>query len=128
VFRRESEFLALCLGFALTPAFENALLADVLLFPAANPGDVFSDPATPLDPKYTQPGVQYIYDGAIGTMTTQLDGNTFSGGLDGIFVVPGTDSDWRMRRFMFALIRSPRRRGRAASAALRGQALWRLRD
>jgi hypothetical protein len=37
-----TKFLALCLGFALTPVFENALLADVLLFPAANPGDVFS--------------------------------------------------------------------------------------
>jgi hypothetical protein len=74
-------FWLYALDLRFTPAFENALLADVLLFPAANPGDVFSDPATPLDPKYTQPGVQYIYDGAIGTMTTQLDGNTFSGGL-----------------------------------------------
>ena len=94
-----TKFLALCFAFALTPAFKNAVLADGL-FPGANPGDVFSgtftvNPATPADPKYTQPGSSYIYDGAIGTMTTQLDGNTFSGGLDGIFVVPGTDSAWR---------------------------------
>jgi hypothetical protein len=88
-----TQFLALCLAFALTPAFANAVLADVLLFPAANPGDVFSgtfsfSPATPLNSQYPQPPQEgfFVYGGTgalFGTMTVQLDGNTFAAGIDG---------------------------------------------
>src|SRR5262245_4825958 len=97
-----TKFLALCFAtFALTPAFINIVLADVLFpLPAANPGDAFSgtftiNPATP-DHEPISCGVCYGGPGTqIGTMTVQLDGNTFSGNISFIQVVPGTDSAFR---------------------------------
>jgi hypothetical protein len=93
---------AAVIGFGLTTVLDNTASAD-FMFPPLNPGDTFSgtfsvNPATPLAP-FSCCG-QYLYgidnsNSNIGTITAQVDGNTFSGSVSDILVVPGTDNQTR---------------------------------
>lgn len=91
------------LGFAVLMLCVSGTAAGAVTFPDVYSAEPFSGTFTinPTTPDTLPSSCGFCYGGtgvrpsAIGTMTVQLAGNTFSGPIDAIFVVPGTDSSWR---------------------------------
>ncbi|MGD0420313.1 MAG: VPLPA-CTERM sorting domain-containing protein [Xanthobacteraceae bacterium] len=99
----KTKMLGVVAALALLCSFVCEMAEADSIFPAVTSGEAFAgvfsiDPTTP---DTLPPSCGFCFGGTgvrpsvIGNITVQIGANVFSGPIDSIIVVPGTDNDWR---------------------------------